>query len=131
MSYRRETENYNLPQYEPDDAMQPVTDFNPAFDKIDKLIYQLAAGQDSAIESAISADKKASEMIAIAKRIENSAAATQQYAAAAIENSNAANEVARDLKVRVDAQGIDIEKLLINYEKLLSRVENLEGEVYQ
>ena len=99
--YTNETIFYKLPQYAPDDAMDPVADFNPAFVIIDKALKLTGDKATAAFDKAGFVVSVASSAEADALRARNAALAASAYAKNAQEGVASLRASVRSIDDRV------------------------------
>lgn len=120
--YSNETKNFNLPQFLATDKIDPVADFNPAFETIDNQMQQNKITAEDALAGVTGAQKDAEDAQLAAQRAENAATAAAQSAQEANENAQNAVQKVDDLEKEVEsiqdaqtAQGTQISELSNEY----------------
>lgn len=107
--YSSETVNFGLPQFTPDDKMDCVSDFNPAFTTIDRVMQENKTTAYDAVNAVDASVQAANESKVNAQRAANSAAAAvgsaqvaQNKAEAAALSAEQANNETAALNTRLD-----------------------------
>ena len=120
--YSGETQNYKLPQFAPTDAIDPIADFNPAFETIDAKLYQALTSYERCEQLVGTANSAAQQAQADARIATNAASAAHKEVEQNTEDLNRFKSEVENLHLRVD--GLEAMNAL-----LLKRIEALEEKV--
>lgn len=109
--YSNETQNYKLPQYLATDTMDPVADWNPAFQKIDTELYKANQGVENISEMVQRAEQAVTEARAEASLAQTAAARAENILSGKLADIDKAIQAYDGLVMRLNAMDLVLSQL--------------------